>query len=521
MENPFMPTYESVATANTVREGPSRAEANWIVSRPEFEASARLKSLLLYLASRSDDLHKAKITQCDIARDVMDLGPNYDPSCDAHVRIEVSRLRSALCGFYSRLDLPRARRLSIPKGGYRTELEVVQQYALVSTGSSDGNNPIIALGTLCTDDHLSRRTGFEIECELLTLISDSAFMSDELLSFRCVEGDNMDLLVRQAEQLGACLLLVTRVVARGDGLDAYLSIVNPWDQRIISNIRLWSGATGRNSQETAQAVSLSVGSEAVDPIDGRVLQHVFRMQPQSRISRLSAVFNFMSSQNRSLLPAALAAAQSIAHSSNVARALTIDMLRASYCFATDSDVGEMNSIGDAAEALIERSPKCVWSNLALGYAGISTGRHDLVQRAITVANRSTPIGSQKADLKLLKSISEPAKDNKSSKLPSILPEDHSVFDSIRFGYSAVRDGTYDFALDNLQLSPHKKVFWNQAFQISAFSELGKRQKAREVFGQMKKAHPGTQDYMHRAVSTMISDTDLREKMLFGLANAAH
>ena len=516
MTGPSTSAAERLSSKAANAHGPCSFEANWIVSRPEFEGSARLKSLLLYIAKRSDATSSARISQLDIACDVMGFDRSYDPSCDAHVRIEVARLRSALCGFYSRLQQPRSRRLSVPKGRYKAQLDTVQQDKLLGKDTGTGTDPKIAIGTLCSDDDLSRRYGFEMECEILTLMSDSALMADELISFHCVEATTLEAMVQQAQTAGACMLLVTRVMASEDRVDAYLSVIDPWDQRLIENIKLSSVANATDSHDIAR----SAGAQAIDPINGRVLQQIFRLYPDSRIARLADVFAFMGNQDRSLLPRALAAAQSMSQTSDIARALTIDMTRASYCFGTDPYIRDMASTTDAAEKLVEQSPNCISSQLAMGYVGISNDRRDLVGRAVSSLNSSTLLGAQQADYNLLQTLYGADAGNHDLEPASTKPMDQSVFDTIRMGYAAVRDRTNDAANDGLHTTKHKNVFWIQAFRVSAFSERGQHQQASEVFGQMKQAHPGIANYMHRAVSTMIPDVDLRGRMLAGLDRAS-
>lgn len=519
------PTAESILTAGIVSEtpdqrGPCLSEAKWIISRPEFEASARLKSLLLYIAQRSDSSPVAKVTQQDIAQDVMGLSQSFDPSCDAHVRIEVSRLRSALHGFYARLRMPRFRRLSIPKGSYRVQLEPVRSDPLVVAGSGEESDPKIAFGTLCTDDDISRRCGFEIECELLTMIANSAFVSDGLLSFHCVEGESLEALCTQAKRTGASVLLVTRVLAQEDRVEAYLSVIDPWDQRVVDNIRLSTCFGGSLSFHKISRVSESVGAQVIDPIDGGVLKRIFRLHPDSRIARLASVFLFMSNQDRRLLPKALAAADSVSQSSAVARALLVDMTRASYCFATDPDIHEVVSLADSADELVEASPNCIWANLALGYAGIANDRQDLMGRAVSSAEALNPLGAQMADLNLLRSLHAPVAETWQSEPETPVKEELSVFDLIRTGYTAVKDSKNDVAHNALSKARHTDVFWVQAFQISALTERGRQHEACEVFERMKKAHSGVQDYMHRAVSTMIPDADLGRRMSAELDRAS-
>ncbi|MDU9006856.1 hypothetical protein [Sedimentitalea todarodis] len=493
--------------------GPCLAEASWIIQGPEFEASNRLRALLLYIAEKSDQ-SAAKISQKDIARDVMGLGLNYDPSCDAHVRIEVKRLRAALDGFYSRLKRTRTRRLSVPKGGYRTVLDALPMQDLRMRGSFDTGDPIMALGTLCAVDHLSCGYGFEIECEVLTLISQSEFLSDGLLSFTCVEGKTLDALADQAERQGACVLLVTRVMATDEVCNAYLSVIDPRSRQIISNTRLSPRSDGVDRRMIVDSVSKAVTVLALDPIGGRVVNQVSELLPQSRIARLADAFSFMATQDRERLPAAMSSVKTVVQSSSVAKALSIDMSRASFCFSTDPDIKEISFIEDAAEALIEDRPESIWSALALGYAGVTGCRQDLIGSAVNRVKTMQPVGSQIDDVNLLKTLSalDPSPNGRSDKQNA----NPSVFESIRVGMAALHDPTDAFSNEALHASPHRDVFWIQAFQISTLVEKGKKSEARAVFERMRHVNPNVEDYMHRALSTMLPDANLQSKANAGL-----
>lgn len=493
--------------------GPCVAEASWIMQRPEFEGSERLRALLLYIAEKSDR-SATKVSQKDIARDVMGLGFNYDPSCDAHVRIEVKRLRAALDGFYSRSKQSRTRRLTVPKGGYRTVLDSLPMQDLRARGSIDAGDPIVAFGTLCSLDHLSCGYGFEIECEVLTLVSQSEFLSDDLLSVICVEGKTLDALANQAERQGACVLLVTRVIATDEACNAYLSVIDPRSRQIISNTRLSPKSDGLDRRMIVESVSKAIAVLALDPIAGRVVSKVSELLPQSRIARLADAFSFMGTQNRKLLPTAMSSVRTVAQSSAIAKALFIDMSRASFCFSTDPDTKEISFIEDAAEALVEETPESTWSTLALGYAGVSGGRQDLIDRAVTRIKNMQPVGSQIDDFNLLKTLS--VTDHNPGGHADKPNANRSVFESIRVGMAALYDPTDAFSNEALHGSQHRDVFWIQAFQISALVEQGKKSEARAVFERMRRVHPDVEDYMHRALSTMLPDADLQSKVNAGL-----
>ena len=505
--------------AKSPLRGPCQSEAYWITQSPEFEGSERLRALLLYLAEKSDQPTLGKVSQKDIAYDVLGLGSNYDPSCDAHVRIEVKRLRAALDGFYSRLKRTRTRRLSVPKGGYRTVLDALPMQDLRMRGSFDTGDPIIALGTLCAVDHLSCGYGFEIECEVLTLISQSEFLRDGLLSFTCVEGKTLDALADQAERQGACVLLVTRVMATDEVCNAYLLVIDPRSRQIISNTRLSPKSDGVDRRMIVDSVSKAVTVLALDPIGGRVVNQISELLPQSRIARLADAFSFMATQDRKRLPAAMSSVKTVAQSSSVAKALSIDMSRASFCFSTDPDIKEISFIEDAAEALIEDRPESIWSALALGYAGVSGCRQDLIGRALSCIKNMQPVGCQVDDFILLKTLS--ATDHNPDGRADKLNADCSVFESIRVGLAALYDPNDAFSNEALHGAQHHDVFWIQAFQISTLVEKGKKSEARAVFERMRRVHPNVEDYMHRALSTMLPDADLQSKVCAGLKSAAY
>lgn len=429
-------------------------------------------------------------------------------------------MRTALDGFYSRLTQARPQRLSVPKGGYRTVLDAVPIQKPLVHRSLEAGDPIVALGTLCADDHVSRGYGFEIESEMLTLISTSEFLADRLLSFTSVEGRTLDALATQAERQGACVLLVTRVMAVDDAFNAYLSVIQPRTRQILSTIRLGPETSGRDRRRIVNSVSQAFSFLALDPIDGGLVKLVSELQPQSRLARLADVFSFMETQDRKRLPTALSSAKSIVQSSTIAQALCIDMSRASFCFSTEPDIKEISFLEDLGETLVEENPESLWANLALGYVGVSSCRPKLINRAVTRIEKMRPTGSQGDDFNLLKSLTGFASPPENRSKANWQSADRSVFETIRIGLDALADPADEFSNNVLLTSHYRDVFWIQAFQISTLVEQGSKGKAIEVYKRMQRVHPNVDDYMHRALGTMIPDVDLRSKVSFGLKTVA-
>ena len=500
--------------------GRCRAEAEWICARPEFEASDRLKRLLLYLSTHSDSQGNRAVTQLDIAHEVMNLGPDFDPSNDAHVRIEVARLRTALAAFYSRLSAHRPHRLAIPKGCYETNLTTVPTEFEFDTQRDESFDPVIALGFLCTSDFPSQKHAFELECDLLGLVSTSDFVKDQLLVLSYVSGASFEGLVNQAIRIDADLLVVVHVSVLETGTFVWMSVVRPRDQRILSVVRLRDRLEHVNGVADVRQTSRDIATEILDPIWGCVLKHVFLLRPDTRIYQLSKVFNFMYSQSRLLLPAALKAAQEIAKTSATGKALSIDMTRASYCFATDPSIQDVSGSVEHAEALADKEAGSVWASLALGYAGVSCARADVSERAIATLETLPVMGAQGEDLALLTALTNGASESERPKFSAGSRVDLSVLDTIRAGIAALNDSEDSWASEVLMNSKHKGVFWLQTFQISSLVQRGEHEKARDTHQLMRQIHPGIDDYADRAVTTMIPDNEIKGRILAGLRRAS-
>lgn len=514
------PPTRSESSTDAVPLGPCQSEAQWIAASPDFEGSERLAALLLYLSDRSDRYATTAISQVDIARDVMGLGDSFDPSNDAHVRIEVSRLRTALAAFYSRLSTPRPRTLAIPKGGYRVEATPVHAAHTGGGDAASQNDPMICLGILCAQDAPSCRLGFELECELLNLISTSALTTDHLLGFSYASGKDIEQLAVQAERNGADVLAVAHVCANGGSTHAFVTLIRPRDRRLLMTVRLGAHTNSLAHLSQVQWISQGIAKEVLDPITGCAMKFLYQAKPDSRLSGLSKVFAFMASQDRQLLPDAYGAAQRISQTSDIAKALCIDMRRASYCFATDGDIHDLAGLCDAAEDLAERTPQNAWAILAMGYAGVSAGNTKLTRKAISATRNMHLPGAQKGDFDLLKALMGQKNSVDEIRLVNHPKENPSVFDTISMGISAVEDCGDNAASDLIVQSNHKSVFWVQAMQIAVHVQRNEIAKARENYCLMQTAHPDVQEYSKRAFTTMIPNSDVKDRILKGLDQAA-
>ncbi|EJJ27550.1 hypothetical protein [Rhizobium sp. CF142] len=98
----------------------ARAELERILSDPRFHATERQRAILRYLAERRFAGCEEGVKAYSIALDVLGRASNFDASNDPIVRIEVSRLRSAVENYYEAFGAERDVTIHIPKGTYVT-----------------------------------------------------------------------------------------------------------------------------------------------------------------------------------------------------------------------------------------------------------------------------------------------------------------------------------------------------------------------------------------------------------------
>ncbi|TDQ82983.1 adenylate cyclase [Dongia mobilis] len=95
-----------------------RAQIELMMSRPEFDASARNRRFLSYVVDETLAGRAARIKAYTIALAVFDRGEDFDPLTDPIVRIEASRLRRAIEHYYLTAGKHDRIRVDMPKGSY-------------------------------------------------------------------------------------------------------------------------------------------------------------------------------------------------------------------------------------------------------------------------------------------------------------------------------------------------------------------------------------------------------------------
>lgn len=96
----------------------AREELHRLLQDIRFRASDRQREILVYLAQRRFAGQRENVKAYSIALDVLGRGADFDASIDPIVRIEISRLRTALATYYSVFGGELGVSIDIPKGSY-------------------------------------------------------------------------------------------------------------------------------------------------------------------------------------------------------------------------------------------------------------------------------------------------------------------------------------------------------------------------------------------------------------------
>jgi TolB-like protein len=107
-----------------------RASLAAMLASPLFAGSPRQQRFLEYLVTNTLAGEADRLKGYTIALEVFDRKDDFDPSLDAIVRVEATRLRNKLREYYDTLGKDEAIRIDFPKGGYALEVSLQAAPAL-------------------------------------------------------------------------------------------------------------------------------------------------------------------------------------------------------------------------------------------------------------------------------------------------------------------------------------------------------------------------------------------------------
>src|SRR6185369_1227815 len=103
-----------------------RAQVERLVRSKVFETSEVHRRLLLYLADKTISGEADRLKEYTIGLEAFGKPDSYDPRHDSIVRLQIGRLRQKLTAYYQTEATDHDVRISLPKGAFKLNFEVVQ-----------------------------------------------------------------------------------------------------------------------------------------------------------------------------------------------------------------------------------------------------------------------------------------------------------------------------------------------------------------------------------------------------------
>ena len=113
-----------------------RASVARMLASPLFAGSPRQQRFLDYLVTNTITGNADRLKGYTIAVEVFDRKDDFDPSLDAIVRVEATRLRNKLREYYDTSGKQDVVRIDFPKGGYVLEISLQTDNVSVTSASS-------------------------------------------------------------------------------------------------------------------------------------------------------------------------------------------------------------------------------------------------------------------------------------------------------------------------------------------------------------------------------------------------
>ena len=109
----------------TIPDADIRAELERILASKGFATAGRLSRLLRYVVDKTIAREADQLKEYAVGVEVFDRDASYDTRLDSIVRVEAGRLRSRLQEYYNGEGAASPIRISLPRGGYVAQFEVI------------------------------------------------------------------------------------------------------------------------------------------------------------------------------------------------------------------------------------------------------------------------------------------------------------------------------------------------------------------------------------------------------------
>lgn len=451
------------------------AHCRWLCRHPDFVVSDRLRLLLSYLVARALSGGRQEVSQREIALEVMEFDASFDPRIDAHVRIEVSRLRKALDHFYATREAKPTARIIIPKGRYRPHLEAQVTQRPATRAEELPDTLKVAVATF--DDGVKGGGALAdlIRRETLYLAHRSPLVQAESLLCVCLRASSEAEGLDEAARVGARYCVIGKLhFAETAARSIYLSIFDVLGCRSIWSESLSYNQNSPSAQEIARQVADRLVTVVADPMTGLVPRMHARAHPGSSISALVSAYDFIRTQKLNRVAPALSRLSQLEQrglESATSLALQADMIRVQMSMGPWSGRISSDEILEKASLALERDPENLTARLSMGYALLHSGRVRAAARVARgilaeVCPRSL-VGDAKVLLALAGSgVQQEARNMDEGIRQSLFYEDLAI------PIASIMRGDYGQAATMLDTSIHEGVFWLQLLRTAVFRAEG-------------------------------------------------
>lgn len=378
-----------------------RALARSVARDRSFQASDRLRRLLILIAEQTDGPEGTGTTQQQIAFEILGKDREFNPSIDPHARIEVGRLRTALKLYFAEKP-DTAQRLEIPKGKYLLRRIAPKGSLPMAQPMANGVKVQVSVSGAGQIDHDAA-----LLSTILCRAVGSPLAMDGALTFSPAHSNNMVCACKEAQQRG-CEISVHLQVARPETgpVRALMTICRTDRETIIAGVEAPMPVQG-SPMQTDQILAQYVADALADPVSGLVPRHVARIWPASRLALILLAYRFMCTQSTIWADRAMLGFEVLhaaGRGSATTSALQADMCRVSDVFLSSTGAGCRSKALDQAEVAAEREPDNGAAALSLGYARLAVGDLAGGRMAAGKAGAIAHTSSLEADTQVLMSL---------------------------------------------------------------------------------------------------------------------
>lgn len=487
---------------------------------PSFDASERLRRLLRYLGERSNSGGKS-VSQHEIAHDVMGLGKDFDPKIDAHVRIEVRRLRRALDLYYSQAVNRGSYRITIPKGSYRPVLTPLGIPQIEPT------RPSVEKLTIRTEISLSRELVNEeagvpelLLSELRAHVFSSPVSKFETLSFPVVLEVHSDANQQRKRKAPADFILFARVYSEEKEWRLLLDFKDVREENIVISVRE-SFPLNLSPSRLVKALARAIATELCDPMIGKVPMMLAAENHDPSLKIMLDAYRFMSTQNLALVSSVVEGIDWLTekgkHSPQL-QALHAEVARLAGRIS-GNQASTYEYLEMAEEALMAK-PDDVTCQLAVGYArlnaglseaALETGRKILAEQTPTSCAYKARLLVSLADCEgTMKAFT--AEDPVDYKKPFYMKEFSGLVTKIRWGEIEEADKIITSSL-------HPNIFWLHVFHTAVLVEAGELDRARRTANKLTRFVPNHQKSLPQLCKSFFPKDNEHEYLIRGLRDA--